>query len=55
MYLLGDSVTLILGKTRLFIGATPFKGVAFSIFLVKNAREFGNYIVGEARAYSLIL
>jgi len=32
------------------MGATPFKGVAFSIFLVKNAGEFGNYVVGEAKA-----
>jgi len=32
------------------MGATPFKGMAFSIFLVKNAKEFRNYVVGEARA-----
>ena len=45
-----NKILLILGKIRLFIGAIPFKRVAFSIFLVKNAREFGNYIVGEAGA-----
>jgi len=32
------------------MGAIPFEGVAFSIFLVKNAGEFRNYIVGEAKA-----
>jgi len=32
------------------MGATPFKGGVFSIFLIKNAREFRNYVVGEAGA-----
>jgi hypothetical protein len=41
---------LILGKIYLFIGATPLKRVAFSIFLVKNTGGFGNYIVREAGA-----
>ena len=45
-----NKILLILGKIRLFIETIPFKGVAFSIFLVRNAREFGNYIVREAGA-----
>ena len=45
-----NKILLILGKIRLFIGAIPFKGVAFSIFLIKNAGEFRNYIVREAGA-----
>ncbi len=45
-----NKILLILGKIRSFIGAIPFKGAAFSIFLVKNAGEFRNYVVGEAGA-----
>jgi hypothetical protein len=36
---------LILGKICLFIKTTPLKRVVFSVFLIKNTRGFGNYIV----------